>query len=214
MRLNLLGINILPVAEYDHLLLAARNEQISVRIEIAEISREQPAIFQHGSRRALTVPVALHHDRAANRDLAHGRAFFLRLWFNDLRFDPGKRWSYRADDIVRRLVGERRASRLGQAIGLQHVNPERIKITRDLGIETRAASDQIPHALAERGVQFAEESPPGVDAYRTQRSIQVHQGSEHRPSYFSALRNFFEDPLMNQIEELRHHGKSRDVAFL
>src|SRR5207247_3562688 len=120
----------------------------------------------------------------------------------------------RADDIVRRLIGECRAGRLGQAIGLQHVNPERIKITRDLGIETRAASDQIPHALAERGMQFAEESPPGVDAYRTQRTIYVHQDSEHRLSYFSALRYFFEDPLMNQIEKLCHNRKSRDIALL
>src|SRR5437879_12794871 len=214
MRLNLLVINILPVAEYDHFLLAARNEQVSLRTEMAGIAREQPAIFQPGSRRVLTVPVALHHDRAANRDLAHGWTFLLGLWINDLRFNPGKGRPYRADDIVRRLIGECRAGRLGQTIGLQHVNPERIKITRDLGIETRAASDQIPHALAERGVQFAEESPPGVDAYRTPRSIQVHQGSEHRPSYFSALRNFFKDPLMNQIEQLRHHGKTHDVTIL
>src|SRR6266550_2992869 len=214
MRLNLLGINILPVTEYNDFFLATSNEQVSLRIEIAEIACEQPAIFQHGRGRLLPVPVALHHDGTVNRDLADGRAFFLRLWFNDLRFDPGKRWSYRADHIVRRLVGERRASRLGQAIGLQHVNPERIKITRDLGIETRAASDQIPHALAERGMQFAEESPPGVDAYRTQGTIYVHQDSEHRLSCFSALRYFFEDPLMNQIEKLWHHSKSRNLAFL
>src|SRR5207244_4612541 len=89
MRLNLLGINILPVAEYDHFLLAARNEQVSLRIEMAEIAREQPAIFQHGSRRVLTVPVALHHDRGANRDLAPGWHFLLRLWINGARFTPG-----------------------------------------------------------------------------------------------------------------------------
>src|SRR3989442_13554071 len=94
MRLNLLGINILPVAEYDHFLLAARNEQVSLRIEMAEIARAQPAIFQHGTRRVLTVPVALHHDRAANRDLAHAWTSPLRLWTNDLRLNPGKRRPY------------------------------------------------------------------------------------------------------------------------
>src|SRR5438094_1747857 len=214
MSLNLLGINILPIAEYNDLLFATRNEQVSRRIERAKIACEQPTICQDGGRRLLSVPVALHHDGTVNRDLADGRAFLLRLWFNDLRFDPGKRWSYRADHIVRRLVGECRAGRLGQAIGLQHVNTERIKITRDLGIEARAASDQIPHAQAERGMQFAEESPPGVDAYRTQRTIYVHQDSEHRLSYFSALRYFFEDPLMNQIKKLRHHGKGCNLAFL
>src|SRR5438034_10604971 len=112
MSLNLLGINILPVAEYDHLLLAARNEQISLRIEMAEIAREQPASFQHGSRRVLTGPVALHHDRAANRDLAHGWTFLLRLWMNDLRFDPGQGRPYRADYVARRLIAESRAGRL------------------------------------------------------------------------------------------------------
>src|SRR5947209_8082738 len=167
MSLNLLGINILPIAEYNDLLFATSNEQVSRRIEIAKIACEQPTICQDGGRRLLSVPVALHHDCTANRDLADGRAFFLRLWINDLPFNPGKGWPYRADDIVRRLSGERGASRLGQAIGLQHVNPERIKITRDLGIETRTSSDQIPHALAERGVQFAEEGSPSVDAHRT-----------------------------------------------
>src|SRR5438876_8191691 len=157
MSLSLLGINILPIAEYNDLLFATSNEQVSRRIEIAKIACEQPTICQDGGRRLLSVPVALHHDGTVNRDLADGRAFLLRLWFNDLRFDPGKRWSYRADHIVRRLVGECRAGRLGQAIGLQHVNPERIKITRDLGIEARASSDQIPHALAEGGMQRSEE---------------------------------------------------------
>src|SRR2546421_4109679 len=98
MRLNLLGINILPVTEYNDFFLATSNEQVSLRIEMAEISREQPAIFQHGSRCVLTVPVALHHDGTVNRDLADGRAFFLRLWINDPRFNPGKGRPYRADD--------------------------------------------------------------------------------------------------------------------
>src|SRR5207244_3336269 len=214
MSLNLLGINILPIAEYNDLLFATSNEQVSRRIEIAKIACEQPAICQDGGRRLLSVPVALHHDCAANRDLAHGWTFLLRLWINDLRFNPGKGRPYRPDDIVRRLIGECRAGRLRQAIGLQHVNTERIKITRDLGIEARASSDQIPHALAEGGMQFAEQGPPGVYANRTQRAIHVHQDSEHRLSYFSALRYFFEDPLMNQIEKLWHHSKSRDLAFL
>src|SRR5439155_10689453 len=106
----------------------------------------------------------------------------------------------------------RRSSRSGHRPAARQYRAH--KITRDLGIEARASSDQIPHALAEGGMQFAEESPPGVDAYRTQRTIYVHQDSEHRLSYFSALRYFFEDPLMNQIEKLWHHSKSRDLAFL
>src|SRR5947207_15423607 len=117
MRLNLLGINILPVTEYNDFFLATSNEQVSLRIEIAEISREQPAIFQHGRGRLLPVPVALHHDGTVNRDLAAGRAFFLRLWFHHLRFDPGQRWSYRADHIVPRLGGDRRPRRLAHPSG-------------------------------------------------------------------------------------------------
>src|SRR5207245_8596890 len=108
MRLNLLGINILPVTEYNDFFLATSNEQVSLRIEIADIACEQPAIFQHGRGRLLRVPVALYHDGTVNRDLADGRALFLRLWFNGRRFDPGWRWSYRADRIVRRLARGRR----------------------------------------------------------------------------------------------------------
>src|SRR5437879_12859816 len=104
MRLNLLGINILPVTEYNDFFLATSNEQVSLRIEIAEIACEQPAIFQHGRGRLLPVPVALHHDGTVNRDLADGWAFFLRLLINDLRFNPGQRWPSLAASSLRAPV--------------------------------------------------------------------------------------------------------------
>src|SRR5947208_17152928 len=100
MRLNLLGINILPVTEYNDFFLATSNEQVSLRIEIADIACEKPAIFQHGRGRLLPVPVALHHDGTVNCALADDRAFFSRQRLNDLRFEPRKRRSYRAADIV------------------------------------------------------------------------------------------------------------------
>src|SRR5437879_12477769 len=104
MSLNLLGINILPVTEYNDFFLATSDEQVSLRIEIAEIACEQPAIFQHGSRRVLKVPVALHHDRAANRDRAHGSTYLLRLSINVLRLNPGNVRPYRPAEIVQRLI--------------------------------------------------------------------------------------------------------------
>src|SRR2546428_12855930 len=103
MRLNLLGINILPVTEYNDFFLATSNEQVSLRIEIAEIACGPPAIFQHGRGRLLPVPVALHHDGTVNRALADGWAFFLRLWIHDLRFNPGLGGPHRGDGIVRWL---------------------------------------------------------------------------------------------------------------
>ena len=48
------------------------------------------------------------------------------------------------------------------------------------GIEARAARHQVAHALAEGGVNLAEEDLAGVDSDSPQRAIERHQCA-HQP---------------------------------
>src|SRR5438105_807601 len=69
-RLDLRG----PDAEalvLDELLLAVDDEDVPVLVLLADIAGEEPAVPQHGSGVLGLVPVAAHHLRAADGDLAH-----------------------------------------------------------------------------------------------------------------------------------------------
>ena len=76
-RLDLLGIHILPIAEDDHFLLAPGEKQMSLGVEVSEVAGKKPAVAHHGISGIRTVPIALHHYRAAHRDFADCRALFL-----------------------------------------------------------------------------------------------------------------------------------------
>ena len=73
-RLDLLRINILSVRQHDDFLAPPGDEQIPIRIEVPQIARVEPSIPQHLVRCLRTIPISLHHNRAANRDLAQPRA--------------------------------------------------------------------------------------------------------------------------------------------
>src|SRR5580658_2676952 len=89
MRLNLFGINVLSVAEYDHFFPAAGEEQVTVRVEIAEVAGVEPSVAHYRSSSVRTIPVALHHDRATQCDFTHSWTFFLRLRVGGCVDDPG-----------------------------------------------------------------------------------------------------------------------------
>ena len=85
MTLNLLRINVLPIAEDNQFFLTAGDEQIPSCIEIPQITCVQPAILQHRRGRFGPVPVTFHHDRAGDRNLTDGRSsVFLRSWIDHL----------------------------------------------------------------------------------------------------------------------------------
>ena len=67
------GIDILAVTEDDDFFLAPGEEQMAVRVEIAQIAGEKPSVAQHGGGRIGAVPISLHHDRAAQGDFADRR---------------------------------------------------------------------------------------------------------------------------------------------
>src|SRR5438874_735337 len=108
MLLNFLGINVLSGAEYDYLFLSSSDEQISVRVKVSEIAGVQPALLQHSGSSIGSVVVALHHDAAANCDLADRRPRFFRgrSRIENFHFHTGKWRSNRTDNVFsRRCAG-------------------------------------------------------------------------------------------------------------
>ena len=218
MRLNLLGINILPVAEHNQFFLATSKEQVTVGVEVAEIARVEPSVAQHRRGCIRAVPVALHHERPAQCDFARGWAVvFLRSRVVGRENDPGlyalHGFAYRSDDIVVRRICKHRRGCFRQAVGLQHVNAEIVKVLRDLRVEARTSRDQIAHLLAEGFMDLAKQNRTGVNPHLAQCPIDSHQTLKHLLRERPSLLDLLEDALVNQIKELRHHGEGGDIAF-
>ena len=92
MGLDLLGINIFSIGEYDDFLAPPGDEKIAAGIEVAQIARVEPAVAKHLGRSLRAIPISLHDDRAADRNLARRlSALFHRFWVHDLGFDARER---------------------------------------------------------------------------------------------------------------------------
>ena len=77
--------------------------------------------------------------------------------------------------------GEGGTGGFGQTVGLQNVDAEGVEVVSDLGIEARAAGDQVAHAVAEGAVQLAEEDAAGIESHAAQTAVERHQGLQ-RPA--------------------------------
>ena len=93
-------------------------------IEVSEIAGKKPAVAHDRGSGVGTVPVSLHHDRAAHRDFADGRTFFLRLRIDDLALDALHGLADGSDFIVVRRIGEDGRRGFREAVSLQHVDAE------------------------------------------------------------------------------------------
>src|SRR6266853_3934382 len=121
------------------------------------------------------MPLSLHGDRAADRNLARqGGAFFYRLRVHYSCFHSGKRPADGAKYNVPRRVDESAAGGFRQAVRIQNVDAKRIEIACNGGIESRAAGYQIAHASAEGGVNLSEENFAGVDSDSAQATVECH----------------------------------------
>ena len=63
-------------------------------------------------------------------------------------------------------------------------------------------------------MHLLEQNWPRVDSHLAQRAIQSHEALERFLRERSPLFNFLKDAFVNQIEELRHHGKGGDIPLL
>src|SRR5438270_12814790 len=70
MRLDLFRINILTVAEDDHVLAAAGDKEVSVSVNVSKIAGVQPPIAENLRRGIRTVVITLHYNWTADEDLS------------------------------------------------------------------------------------------------------------------------------------------------
>ena len=66
--LDLFRIDVLAVAEDDDLFGASGDEQVSVDVEVTQISGVEPAILQNFCGCIGPVPVTFHHNGPAHKD--------------------------------------------------------------------------------------------------------------------------------------------------
>src|SRR5260221_5874086 len=167
----------------------------------------EPAIAKHLRRSLRPIPISLHHDRAADRNLTRRRrALFYRLRLHNLCFDPGKRPSHRAKHDLARRVNEGSAGGFRQAVGVQNVNAKRIEIAGDGRIESRAAGYQVAHARAEGGMNLSKENLSSIDSSSPQRTVERHQRAYQPQCQLAAFVQLFENALVNYVEKLRHNA--------
>src|SRR5262249_49492792 len=104
-------------------------------------------------------------NRAAQQNLAHrfGDTF---LWFGLVNsyFDPMQWRSHRSNHVVRWSVNTGATSRFSQAVGLKQIDSKVMKIVGDLGIETRASRNEVPHFVSEELMDPTKEEFTAVDA--------------------------------------------------
>src|SRR6266852_9682498 len=69
-RLDLLGIHIFSISEDDDFLASPGDEKIAAGIEVAQITGIEPSVAKDLGRSLGAIPISLHDDRAADRNLA------------------------------------------------------------------------------------------------------------------------------------------------
>src|SRR5450432_1062197 len=164
-------------------------------IEVAEVASHEPSIAQDGSGGVGTIPVSLHHDRAAHGQFTDRWTFFLRLRVDDLAFDAFHRSAARPDHVVLGRIDEDGRSCFSQAQGLQDVDAEIVEIPHDSWIEARTAGREIAHLRSESLMHLLEQGRAGVDSDLAERAVEC----EHRGKKFlgdgAAFLNLLKYPL-------------------
>src|SRR5690348_928613 len=89
-----------------------------------------------------------------------------------------------------------------------------MEVTRDLGIEARAAGCPEAHLLAQVFVNFAEQNRPSVDSHLAQSAIDRRHGSKNLLRKSSSFCDLLEYALMNQVIKLWYHGEGGNVALV
>src|SRR5438309_3362744 len=120
----------------DHVLLALVDCEVPLRVHVADVARVEPAAAERLRGRVGTAPVALHHHRAADDDLARGAHRQLGdtvLEAHDLDLGEGEREPDRPVARAVRGIAVRWGRGLGEAVALdERMAGDRLPASRDL----------------------------------------------------------------------------------
>ncbi|OPY93080.1 MAG: hypothetical protein A4E73_00475 [Syntrophaceae bacterium PtaU1.Bin231] len=156
MELQLLGVDVLPGVEDDDVLLAARDMNVALPVDVAQILGVEEALRVEDPAIGLVVPVvAGHHRLAPQPDLPDpvGAIPF------DPDLVPGNRRSHGARACVPVVGDGDGAGGLGQAVALHDVEAHAPVGVEILLLERRAAADEEAHPPSEEVVDRLEDLP-------------------------------------------------------
>ena len=193
-----------------------------LRVEPAEVAGVQPSVLQRFRRGVRAIEVLAHDDRSADQHLAvvdavsrvGVRARARRFRLEDPDLDARKRL---ADRLVQSVAGPDdggAAGRFRQAVGIQDREAEAVEIARDRRIELRAARDEAA-ACARRAFDARARTRawPGLRrGVIAQPDVRGDHDAQEHPRDGAALANLAGDPLVDEVEELRHAREDRDAA--
>ncbi len=215
-RFHFFRIDVLPRREHDDLLLPPRDVEAPARIEVPEVTGVEPAVPQGRSRSVRPVVIAGHHDRPLDQDLA---VCMIARPIGGIVEDADVHAGHRlADRLEVRIAGPhqgRGARTLGQPVRLDDVEAHAVEVASDARIEAGPAGYHDAHAAAQRGMNRSKEQPARIHAERApQSAVQREHRSEQYPERPGPAGEPLEHPLMQQVEELRHHAERGDLPRL
>ncbi len=153
-RLDVLGVDLLPVRQGQHVLLPAAEDEETLGRDLAEVAGVVPAVGvdDRGGRRRV-VPVAEEPVLAASEDLAV---------VGDPHLDPGDRLADRARAVAAGPGEGDHRPHLGGAIALEDVDPHLHPALGQVHLHGRGTDSDRVEAPADRREHRLEDDPSGA----------------------------------------------------
>ncbi|MDD9985441.1 MAG: hypothetical protein OXQ31_04130 [Spirochaetaceae bacterium] len=198
--LHVLGIDVAAVGQDDHVLLAALDVEVALRVQEALVAGLVPLSIERARRLLRRLPVALGDVRPAHQDLAV---------VGDAHVDARHRPAHRVEAGIVQRVGADHRRRLGGAVALQDVDADQVPLLAQRAVQGGAAGDDGPEAAAEAGVDLAEHAPA-----QPHRQVLGQLLRQLPHPLLAAVDHLPLDALHEQVERLRHQQHHRDPALL
>ena len=152
-RLNVLGINVLPAFGDDHVLLAPEQLQMSLAVEPAQITRQQPSVHDRLRGQFRIIEIVRHHRAALHRNFSDP----VLIRTHHSHFRPGKRLAYAIRAKRFQIVDGDRGARLRQPISIGHRNSKIVEKLQRRRIRKCPAHNQRAHFTAKRLVHLRQQ---------------------------------------------------------
>ena len=209
---DLVWIDVLAVRINDDVFGAPDKVEVAVVVEAAEVARVEPAIDEDGARGLLVIVITEHHVCAARDDLANAR--LVRV--HDLHFNAGHCAPHaRRVQLVRGPRHGQHGRCFRQPIAFEDREAEAVKISLDLFIQGRAATDQVAYAPAETCVDRAEDDLTEIERrVIAQPTVGRHQRVRDLSDPLAALAQTIHDAPVQQFPQRWHANHAGDVSVL
>ena len=150
-RLDVLGVDLLPIWQREHVLLAATEREHAVGREGTEVAGVVPAIgVDRGGGRLGVLPVAGEAPRPTGQDLPV---------LGDPCLDAGDGLAHRPDDVPFRAGEADDRAHLGRAVALKDVDAHLGPTLSDIEVEGRSPHSDRVEPAAELAENLPEQEP-------------------------------------------------------